>query len=185
MSQQEYIDDLQEPLKKTPQIKGYLIPLWLIPVIGTIVVITHLVTTSKKALKHVEKVFGDFNEKYKTRGLSLKYAQTYQMTDKGNRKVDTMVITVKQPGVPIPGIPLFTLSKEGLIAVQAYQNGVQTGTPIAAAAVPPGMTPVASAANAAPAAAYATPTGFPSAEPSADMPAGFEIDPTAPYPYPM
>ena len=181
MSQQEYIDDLQEPLKKTPQIKGYLIPLWLIPVIGTIVVITHLVTTSKKALKHVEKVFGDFNEKYKTRGLSLKYAQTYQMTDKGNRKVDTMVITVKQPGVPIPGIPLFTLSKEGLMAVQSYQNGVQTVTSMAAAA--PGMTPMAPE-PAAPA-AYATPTGFPSAEPSADMPAGFEIDPTAPYPYPM
>ena len=180
MSQKEYIEDLQEPLKKMPQMKMGMIVLCLIPILGTLAFIGHMVHTNKKAKKHVQKVFDAFNEKYeRSRGVHISLTMITQMTRNGQAMVETILITVKQPGVPIPGVPLFTLSKEGLMAVQAYQNGVQTGTSMAAAA--PGMTPMAPE----PAATYATPTGFPSAEPSADMPAGFEIDPTAPYPYPM
>ena len=182
MSQKEYIEDLQDAVANAPHIKVGLIALCIIPIIGQIVFISHVIHTNKKAKKHVQKVFDAFNEKYeRSRGVHLSLTKTLQMTRKGQAMVETILITVKQPGVPIPGVPLFTLSKEGLMAVQAYQNGVQTGTSMAAAA--PGMTPMAPE-PAAPA-AYATPTGFPSAEPSADMPAGYEIDPTAPYPYPM
>lgn len=194
VSQKEYIEDLLEPMKKVPELKWYLMPLWLIPVIGQVVVITHLITTSRKAVKFVEKLFNDFNEKYeKSRGVHLKYAQTFQETPKGRRQVDTIVITVKQPGVPIPGVPLFTLSKEGLIAVQAYQQGVQTGAPVAP---PPlyGAAPMAPVAppppyGAAPMApvdpVYVTPTGYPPAAApaaAAGLPPGYEVDPYMPYP---
>ena len=187
MSQEEYIEDIQKPMDNVPDVKWFLLPLWIIPVIGQVVVITHLITTSNKAVKYVEKVFSDFNEKYeKARGVHIKYAQTFQETHKGRRKVDTIVITVKQPGVPIPGIPLFQLSKEGLVAVQAYQQGVQTGTPMAAAPPPPayGAAPIAPVDP-----AYPTPAGYPPAAPAAaaaaaaaDFPPGYEVDPYAPYP---
>lgn len=174
------MEDLLEPLRKVPDIKGYLLPLWIIPVIGQVVVITHLIMTSKKAVKYVKKVFEDFNDKYeKTRGLHLEYGQTFQETRKGRRQVDTIVITVKQPGVPIPGIPLYQLSKEGLIAVQAYQNGVQTGTPMAAPPPPP---PYGAAPMPPVDPVYVTPAGPPPAAPAAGMPPGYEVDPYMPYP---
>ena len=170
VSQKEYIDDLQEPVRKMPKLKVGMIALCIIPIIGQIAFVSHMIHTNKKAKKHVEKVFKDFNEKYeRSRGVRLSLTKTVQMTHKGNRMVETIQITVKQPGVPIPGIPLFPLSREGLIAVQAYQNGVQTGTP-AAAPTPYGTAPMAPAN-----AGYATPAG-------AGVPPGYNVDPSAPYP---
>ncbi len=170
VSQKEYIDDLQEPVQKVPYVKVGMIALCIIPLFGALAFLAHVKHTNKKAKKHVEKVFQEFSEKYeKSRGVRLCLTQTLQKTRKGSAYVDTIQITVKQPGVPIPGIPLFPLSREGLIAVQAYQNGVQTGTP-AAAPTPYGTAPMAPAN-----AGYATPAG-------AGVPPGYNVDPSAPYP---
>ena len=192
VSQKEYIDDFQGPMDHMPKFKMGVLALWIIPIIGQIVFISHLIHTNKKVKKHVEKVFKDFNEKYeKSRGVRLGLTKTMQMTPKGNRMVETIQVTVKQPGVPIPGIPLFPLSKEGLMAVQAYQQGVQTGTPMAAPPMPPayGSAPMAPVEPAYPAPASPTPAGYPPAAPAAaaaaaaaDFPPGYEVDPYAPYP---
>ena len=176
VSQKEYIDDLQEPVQKVPQVKPAMFALCIIPLFGALAFLAHVKHTNKKAKKHVEKVFQEFSEKYeKSRGVRLCLTQTLQKTRKGSAYVDTIQITVKQPGVPIPGIPLFPLSKEGLAAVQEYQNGVQTGgTPMVAAPTPYGTAPMAPADP-----AYATPAGYP---PAVDMPPGSEVDPCMPYP---
>ena len=161
-----------------PKVKVGLIAVCIIPIIGQIVFVSHILHTNKKVKKHIAKVFSDFNEKYeKSRGVRLGVTQTMQMTRKGNRMVETIQVTVKQPGVPIPGIPLFPLSKEGLMAVQAYQQGVQTGTP-AAAPSPYGTAPMAPANPAYPTSAYPTPA----AAAAAGAPPGYEVDPSMPYP---
>ena len=179
MSQKEYIEDLQDAVANAPHIKVGLIALCIIPIIGQIVFISHVIHTNKKAKKHVQKVFDAFNEKYeRSRGVHLSLTKTLQMTRKGQAMVETILITVKQPGVPIPGVPLFTLSKEGLMAVQAYQNGVQTGAPGAAPA-PYGAAPMAPAAPAA----YGTPNPAPAYGTSAGVPpTSYAVDPSMPYP---
>ena len=174
VSQKEYIDDFQEPMLHLPKPKMGMIVLCLIPLFGWIGFMAHLTSTSKKAQKRADKIFQDFNEKYeKTRGVSLSRTQVMQTTRHGSSMVDAIKVTVKQPGVPIPGVPLFPLSKEGLIAVQAYQNGVQTGTPMAGPS-PYGTAPMAPA----------TPAGYPQATPYGNgaMPPGYEVDPSSPYP---
>ena len=174
VSQKEYIDDFQEPMLNVPKHKMAMVALWLIPFFGWIGFVAYIISTNKKAQKHVDKVFGKFNEKYeRSRGVSLSRTQVMQTTRKGSAIVDAIKVTVKQPGVPIPGVPLFPLSKEGLIAVQAYQNGVQTGTPMAGPS-PYGTAPMAPA----------TPAGYPQATPYGNgaMPPGYEVDPSSPYP---
>ena len=167
MSQKEYVDDFLEPLNHGPELNPGVFALGIIPIIGVIAIGCILHHYTQKTKTYIRNVFDQFNEKYeKSRGVHMSLTDTLHQTENGQAMRRAILIKVKQPGVPIPGVLLFTLSEEGFMAVHAYQNGMHTGEPMATPA-PDGTTFMAPAA-------YGTPAGVPQASDA--------VNPSMPYP---
>ena len=106
---------------------------------GMALAIHSSVVIPKKARAYMAEVCDSFNKKYEEqRGVRIEQGKVEAKTAKGATYfADGLKITVKQPGVPIPGVELFTPCRESAIAIQSYKNSndpngaLAAGTPSA------------------------------------------------------
>ena len=129
LSQKEYEDDILDPLSKkkvpdTPCAMYFLILLWLFGLIPLFVCIfPHY---RKKAKDYIQSVCDAFNAKYESsRGVHLEYVDVprRKKTDEPDQGIK---VIVTKPGEPIPGVELFTPSKDNLAVIQRYKNNSQS-----------------------------------------------------------
>ena len=133
ISQKEYIEDFENPLLACPRPPTWWIVVFFIPIIGAIIVLVNWSKYRAEVRKYGMGIIDNFNAKYaNSRGVRLEYGDNY------------VTANVRQVCVVIPGVELYTPSKEALEAITAYQNGTYpTGKqiqPISDVNATPGMT---------------------------------------------
>jgi len=120
VSPAEYVEDFEKPLKEAVKFPVWAIIFNFIPLIGNIIwIIIVACLYPKNSKKKGQAVFDAINAKYEqSRGIHLEWGKAVTQTQDGNEVLtDGIMITVKHPGVPLPGIELFTPCRDAETAL--------------------------------------------------------------------
>ena len=124
ISAEEFEQDFAAPMRNTPDMPVKYVLLVLIPIAGPCIYFGVLNNFWKKAAQHKKNVCDAFNAKYeKERGVHLEPGMAPKENDSTVFEVEGVVLTVKDPGVLLPGVPTFTPCRNSYLRIYAYQTG--------------------------------------------------------------